>query len=197
MWLAWLMSYTGRWEEAAALGPRYRRLSESPGYVSAWFAFQFNAALVAGNLEKAREVHRQAAGALPDASNVKVMEAVLAVSEGEHETARKIARDVWEDRRLGGFALLDLARVGLALGEPDSARHFLERGFVRDLAPVAVRLLPAPPVPPRRRALRPAAAGRGPGLAGGGPHAGPRAARSLPRGAARDRDPRRERGPPA
>ncbi len=157
MWLAWLMSYTGRWEEAAALGPRYRRLSESPGYVSAWFAFQFNAALVAGNLEKAREVHRQAAGALPDASNVKVMEAVLAVSEGEHETARKIARDVWEDRRLGGFALLDLARVGLALGEPDSARHFLERGFVRDLAPVAVRLLPplrsllgAAPFAPRR-----------------------------------------------
>jgi serine/threonine protein kinase/Tfp pilus assembly protein PilF len=156
-WLAWIMTYTGRWEEAAAIGRRQRSLSDNPTYVSASYGFQLLAAQVAGDLDGARDVYRRAADDVTDKSNLKVMEASIALSGGDLETARKIARELWDDRGVGGGPLLDLAQIELAAGDPDAARHFLERGFVRDLAPVAVRLLPSlrpvlgsPPFTPRQ-----------------------------------------------
>ena len=157
IWLAWLMTYTGRWEESAAIGRQQRTLSDNPIYVAATYGFQLNAALAAGDIESARDLYRRAAAEVSDKPNLRVMKASIALSRGDLETAQKIARELRDDRGVGGGPLLELARIELAANDPEAARHFLERGFVRDLAPVAIRLLPhlrpllgSPPFTPRR-----------------------------------------------
>ncbi len=157
MWLAWLMTFTGRWEEAGTFGRRLRPLSDSPNYVTASYHFQVLDALAGGDLEAARDLLRRASTDFPDKVNLRAMEASIAFAGGDPGAALKIVRDMRDHRGLGGGSLLQFAAFELAEGDPDAARHFLERGFVVDLAPVAVRLRPplrplvgSPPFTPRQ-----------------------------------------------
>ncbi len=141
-WLAWLLSMTGRMEEAVTVSDRARLLSDEEFYVTGVHLTRATAALLRGDLEGARQAVRDALADGADRVAMQVVEASVALKEERFEDARTFLkawdRGAWPSG--GGEFIVGAACVAVRVEEHDRAVRFLMQRSFRDFAPIVVRL---------------------------------------------------------
>jgi TolB-like protein len=157
-WLAFLLRFTGRHDDAIAAGRRCGELSRDPFYVTGAHAIPALVHLDRGETAAAEKLWRQgvAAGARP--GDMRAFEAAIAAQTGREEDARHLVRELDHTAGITGAGLDMAARAAVRLGEHEIATRLLTRNVMSDMAPTWVRLAPAlhplldlAPFAPRRR----------------------------------------------
>jgi len=141
-WLAQLLKWTRREEQAIETARGLRKLSDDPFYITAVYALQAWTHLDRGDLAAADQTRRDglADGASPE--NMRAIEVAVAARAGRKEEAGRLLEEIEKSPRMGPGALAMGASAALRLGKPDLAAQLLDRKFIRDFVALLVRLDP-------------------------------------------------------
>ena len=141
-WLAQLLKWTRREDQAIETARGLRKLSDDPFYITAVYALQAWTHLDRGDLAAADQTRRDglADGASPE--NMRAIEVAVAARAGRKEEAGRLLEEIEKSPRMGPGALAMGASAALRLGKPDLAAQLLDRKFIRDFVALLVRLDP-------------------------------------------------------
>src|SRR5882672_5158437 len=143
-WLAQVLKFTGREDEAMEVARRLRQLSDDPFYVTATHFLPAWVHLGRGNLTGAEQALRDgiADGVGPD--RMRAVEAAIAARSGREKDANRLFGEIDKGPRMWPAALAIAASAALRLGKPDLAERLLDRKNIRDFVAGTVRLDPEP-----------------------------------------------------
>jgi TolB-like protein/Flp pilus assembly protein TadD len=157
-WLAALMVYTSRFDQAIAAARRVRTQSSDLFYITASHILRAWAHLSLGDLAAAEQVVREASADGADAANLKAVEAMVAARAGRLEEARGLLRGIADATNLGAGTISIAAGAAARVGEPDMSARFLDKVTGTLMGPSMARLDPElhpfldrAPLAPRRR----------------------------------------------
>jgi TolB-like protein/Tfp pilus assembly protein PilF len=142
-WLAWLLTPTGRLDEAMALTDRLRKLSDDSFYIGAVHVIRAMCHLRRGDMAAAQ---REAGEGLADGANpahLRPIEAVVAARTGRMDEAQRLVDELENVGGIGAGSLLLLAEAVVRLGDPARAARLVTRQILGDLAGTHLRLDPA------------------------------------------------------
>jgi TolB-like protein len=141
-WLAQLLKWTLREDQAIETARHLRKLSDDPFYITAVYALQAWTHLDRGDLAAAEQTRRDGLtdGASPE--NMRAIEVAVAARAGRKEDATRLLEEIEKSPRMGPGALAMGASAAIRLGKPDLAEQLLDRKFIRDFLPWLVRLDP-------------------------------------------------------
>jgi non-specific serine/threonine protein kinase len=141
-WLAQVLMWTNRENEAIETTHRLRQLSDDPFYVSASYGLAAWANLGRGDLAGAERVLRDAMADGVRPLGMRAIGAAIAARSGREKDARAALDEIEKVHRAGPGALAMAASAAIRLGEIDRAERFLDRKFIRDFVAWLVRLDP-------------------------------------------------------
>ena len=157
-WLAALLVYTSRYDQAIAAGTRVRTLSSDTFYVTASYILRAWANLSRGDLAAAEQAMREGAADGADPVNLRGVEAMLAARAGRLDEAGRILRGIADAKNLGAGSISVAAGAAARVGDPELSARFLEKvtgtrmgGTMARLDPELHPLLDRPSLAPRRR----------------------------------------------
>ncbi len=141
-WLAQLLQWTNREDQAIEAARHLRKLSDDPFYVTAVYNLQALTHLGRGDLAAAEQTLRDgiADGARPD--NMRAVEVAVAARAGRKEDTSRLVSEIEKESRMGPAALAMAASAAIRLGRLDLAEQLLDRKFIRDFVGWIVRLDP-------------------------------------------------------
>ncbi|HKQ59522.1 MAG TPA: protein kinase [Candidatus Eisenbacteria bacterium] len=156
-WLALLLRFTGRHDQAIAAGRRCAELSRDRLYVTGAHVIPALVHLERGETAAAEQFWREgvAAGARPE--EMRALEAAIAAQAGREEHARDLIRALGDTAGMIGPGLDLAARAAVRVGEHETATRLMSQMVIAKVAPTWVRLAPGlhplldlPPLAPRR-----------------------------------------------
>jgi adenylate cyclase len=141
-WLAQVLRFTSRDDEALAMADRLGQLSRDPFYVTAMHGFRARVHLGRGDLAAAEKVLREGIAEGADPASMRAIEAAIAARSGREEEARRLVREVEHAPRLAPQVLTIAASAAIRVGDLDLAARFLGRKFIQGFAAWLARLEP-------------------------------------------------------
>jgi len=144
MWLAGLLFWTRRWEEALTAIDRLRPLAESDTFLSIATIFEFKIRLELGHMDEAeRALESALADERINGENLLPLRAQLFARRNQAAEARELIRELAPRQNRYFMVQPSLVETALRVGEPDLAHLALRRTGSVNYVPMMLRLEPA------------------------------------------------------